>query len=92
MPQRKSALKRLRADEKRRARNLSVKKKLKDVIKKFLKAIKNSDLQAAEEQLKAVYKELDKSAAKKVIHKNKAARKKSRLKKKLAASSAKKAQ
>ena len=85
MPQRKSALKSLRADKKRRSRNLFVKKKVKDAIKSFLKAVKNQDAQAAKAQLKIVYKELDKAAAKKVIHKNKASRKKSRLAKRIPA-------
>ena len=83
MPQRKTALKSLRAAKKRRARNLFVKKKIKDAIKSFLKAVKNKDSEKAKQQLKIVYKELDKAAAKGVVHKNKAARKKSRLTKKL---------
>lgn len=83
MPQRKSALKRLRADKKRRQRNLALKNKIKQATKKFLRAIKEKNLKEAQQAQSLLYKALDKAAAKNYIHKNKAARKKSRLSKKL---------
>lgn len=83
MPQRKSALKRLRADKKRRLRNLAIKNKIKKVTKKFLRAIKEKNIEEAKKIQPLLYKALDKAAAKKYIHKNKASRQKSRLSKKL---------
>ncbi|MBN2119818.1 MAG: 30S ribosomal protein S20 [Candidatus Omnitrophica bacterium] len=83
MPQRKSAQKALRADKKRREFNLVLKRKIKQAIKKYLKAINAKDLDQAKQSLQIVYKQLDKAAFKKYIHKNNAARKKSRLSKKL---------
>ncbi len=85
MPQRKSALKRLRADKKRRLRNLAIKNKIKQATKKLLRAIKEKNIEEAQKAQSLLYKALDKAAAKKYIHKNKAARKKSRLSKKLRA-------
>lgn len=81
MPQRKSAKKELRKVKKRRQSNLRVKQKVKSSIKKFKKTIAAAETGSEEKALVETYKELDKAAAKKVIHKNKAARKKSRLSK-----------
>ena len=83
MPQRRAAQKRLRADKKRRQRNLSLRKKIKDVTKKYLKEIEAKNLEEAKKTLKLLYKELDKAAFKKYIHRNRTARQKSRLTKKL---------
>ena len=79
MPQRRTAKKDLRKNEKRRCRNLKVKEQFKSAIKKFKKSLSSKDVSAAEQLLKETYKILDKAAAKKIIHRNKAARKKSRL-------------
>ena len=78
MPQRKTAKKELRKSAKRKIRNLSVKSKVKSAIKRFKKNIK-ADPESFKTELSHVYKTLDMAASKKVIHKNKAARKKSRL-------------
>lgn len=83
MPQRRAAEKRLRADKKRIARNLSIKRKIKQAIKQFLKSLETKNIQDAKKKLDAVYKALDKAVAKNFIHKNKASRKKSRLAKRL---------
>lgn len=79
MPQRKCAEKELRKNLRRRKRNLAVKKRIKDAIKKFKRALQRKEISPAQEALNLVYKTLDKAAAKRVIHPNKAARKKSRL-------------
>ncbi len=82
MPQRKAALKKLRADNKRRLRNIKIKKGLKASLKKFqalLKDNKKDELLAA---LKEAFSKLDKAARQGVIHKNTASRKKGRLHKK----------
>ncbi len=82
MPNTRSAKKALRQSLKRRARNLARKKAIREAKKAYLKAIEKGDKKEALEKLKLVYKAIDK-AAKTFLHKNTAARKKSRLAKKL---------
>ncbi len=82
MPNKKSAMKELRKSTKRAIRNYKVKKAIKDVVKDSKKLIEASEKGAAE-KVKSAIKLLDKAAAKKIIKKNAAARKKSRLVKKL---------
>lgn len=78
-----SAKKRVRQSIKRRARNRARKEQLKMQVKSFLAAIAAHDAPKATEQLSLVASRLDKVAAKNTIHKNTAARKRSRLAKKL---------
>jgi len=85
VPNRHCKLKALRASEKRRVRNLRVKRHVKKVIKTYLKAIANKDLETAKQMLPTVFSVLDKAAKYGVIKKNTASRKKSRLSKKLVA-------
>lgn len=79
MPNSASASKRLRQDKVRAERNKSLKTAMKTKIKKIRKSIEAGDIEAAEAAFPVAAKSLDKAAAKNVIHKNKAARKKSRL-------------
>ncbi|MCD6304517.1 MAG: 30S ribosomal protein S20 [Planctomycetes bacterium] len=79
-----SAKKRIRQNAKRRGRNRWRKSQIKQAVKQFDEALRAGDRAAAAERLKLVYKRLDKVAAKGTIHKNTAARKKSRLARKLA--------
>ncbi|MCM8780335.1 MAG: 30S ribosomal protein S20 [Candidatus Omnitrophica bacterium] len=79
MPKRRSAVKRLRADAKRRLRNIRIKRILKTTIKKFKTLVSNKNIDEAKELLKKIYSQLDKAAKKKVIHTRTAQRKKSRL-------------
>ncbi|MGR3292581.1 MAG: 30S ribosomal protein S20 [Candidatus Scalindua sp.] len=79
MPTRKSAKKSIRQDVVRRMRNRSDKSALKTQIKKFVSAIKSHDFDEAGKHLALVTKKLDKIAAKNIIHKKTASRKKSRL-------------
>jgi len=83
MPQRKTALKSLRQSKKKRQYNLVVKSKVKKAIKEYLKVLKENNEKQAVDLLRKAYTELDKAVSKKIIHKNKASRKKSRLSKKL---------
>jgi small subunit ribosomal protein S20 len=78
----KSAKKELRKSDKRRAENNLVKTKTKDLIKKTKKNIeaKNSE---AKKDFNKVVKAIDKMAKKGIIKKGNAARKKSRLQKKI---------
>lgn len=78
MPQHQSAEKRIRQNEKRRKQNLSRKSKARTKIKK-LKSLEDPD--EAQELLNDVKGDLDRLAAKGVIHKNRAANKKSKLEK-----------
>lgn len=83
-----SAKKRVRQNIKRRARNRWRKDQIKTVVKAFEQAVESGDRAKAGEQLKACFKKLDQIASKNTIHKNAAARKKSRLAKRLAKLSA----
>ena len=85
MPKSKSVLKRLRQNLKRRMRNRAVKSEVKTYTKKLLSAIAESNKDKAEELLKVVYKKYDMAVSKGIIHWKTAARKKSRLAKKLQA-------
>ena len=79
MPNTKSASKRLRQAEVREARNRSIKTAMKTQIKKVIAAVGEGDIAAAEEQYKLASKKLDRAGSKIIVHKNAAARKKSRL-------------
>jgi small subunit ribosomal protein S20 len=79
----KSAEKQARASEKRRLRNKSVRSLVKTEITKTQKLIQAGDLEPAKEATVAATSALDKAAQKGVIHPNSAARRKSRLSKKL---------
>jgi small subunit ribosomal protein S20 len=84
MPNNPSAEKRMRQEQKRRLHNRSVKSIVKTQITRARQAI-NSDtsVEAAEEAVRAAVSELDRAAKKGVIHRNNAARRKSRLMKQL---------
>ena len=82
MPNKKSAIKELRKSTKRAIRNYKVKKAIKEAVKDSRKLIEASE-KTAVDQVKSAIKLLDKAAAKKIIKKNTAARRKSRLVKKL---------
>ncbi|MFQ5647513.1 MAG: 30S ribosomal protein S20 [bacterium] len=79
MPHHKAPKKSLRQDAKRRARNMAGKSRMKNAIKKVLKAVEARDVSGAKESLTAASIIIDKSCSKGFIHKNTAARKKSRL-------------
>ncbi len=78
-----SAKKRIRQSLKRRGRNRWRKEQLKGSLKGFEQAVASGSKDEAAGRLKAAYKALDRVAAKGVIHKNAASRKKSRLAKRL---------
>lgn len=84
MPHTKSAWKRLRQNEKRRARNKTTVKALKKQQRVVADALTTSDPAKAAAEIVTATKKLDKAAARGYIHKNKAARLKSRMAKKLA--------
>lgn len=88
MPNIKSAIKRVKTSEKRRALNASQKSALRTAVKAADVATAGTDAEAAKAALIVATKKLDKAVTKGLIHKNAAARKKSRLAKKLNAISA----
>lgn len=75
----KSAVKRMKTSEVNRQRNAAAKSELKTATKKFAEAAATGDKDAAQPLLKDVLCLLDKAAGKKLIHRNAADRRKSRL-------------
>ncbi|QIT56249.1 30S ribosomal protein S20 [Aquisalimonas sp. 2447] len=73
------ARKRAIQNETRRVHNKSRRTTMRTQIKNVLKAIKSGDKQRAEEAFKTATPLIDRMATKGIIHKNKAARHKSRL-------------
>ena len=79
MPIIKSAIKRMRQEAKRKARNQNTKRSLRAEIKVLNAAIEAKDVKKANEALNKVQSNLDKAVKKNVLKKNTAARKLSRL-------------
>ncbi|MGM9631002.1 30S ribosomal protein S20 [Butyricicoccus sp.] len=86
MPNIKSAKKRVKVTKVKDARNQAARSQLRTILKKFDAAVAGEDKAAAESAYKTAVKALDKAAASHLIHKNKAANKKSALTLKLNAS------
>lgn len=78
-----SSKKRIRQNEKRRMRNRADRASLKTAIKSTVDALQHNDAKGAEGKLVALTKDLDRQATRGLIHKNQAARRKSRLARKL---------
>ncbi len=74
-----SARKRARQAEKHRLRNASQRSLVRTRIKKVLAAIKSGDKGAAEAAYKAAVPAIDRSVGQGLMHRNKAARHKSRM-------------
>ncbi|RFU61351.1 30S ribosomal protein S20 [Bacillus sp. V59.32b] len=83
MPNIKSAIKRVKTSDESRAHNATVKSTMRTSVKNVEVALANNEVEAAKEALLTASKKLDKAASKGLIHKNAAARKKSRLTKRL---------
>ena len=81
----KQAAKRAKKSIKLRGTNMSLRTQLRSAIKKVQKAIATGDAKAAEAVLRAEQSTIDAIADKRIIHKNKAARHKSRLAKQIKA-------
>lgn len=79
----KSQIKRNKQNQKRRMRNRVYRGTARTYVRKAEAAIKVGDAQASQEEVLKAIRALDKAASKGVIHKNNAARRKSRLVKKL---------
>ena len=82
----KSAMKRMRQNERRRLRNRAVRSKVRTTLK-AARATIATKAQTARASVGEAIRSLDKAVTKGVVHRNTAARKKSRLLRQLAASS-----
>lgn len=79
MPNHKSAKKRVRQNEKRRAINRSNRSSLRTQVKKLRAAINGNNAEQSQELLNPTVSAIDKAVNKGLLHKNTAARYKSRL-------------
>ena len=83
MPNIKGAIKRVRGNNRKKDVNTIVRSSMSTAIKKFEKAIKENDKETATKGLNVALQRIDKAVNSNLVHKNKAARLKSRLTKKL---------
>src|SRR4051794_20284687 len=79
MPHTPSAKKHIRKTEKRRLRNRIIKKTIRTHCKRVVAAVAEGNVELIKTELVLAVKKIDKAAAKRVIHPNMAARKKSQL-------------
>jgi len=80
-----SAKKRARQNVVRRARNMGLRSRLRGSLRKVLEAVQAGDRTAANEVYKSTVPEIDRLVGKGILHKNRAARYKSRLNAKIRA-------
>ncbi len=83
MPNHKSAIKRMRQNEKRRLRNRARKSRMKTAIRAVEQAMFEKDVEKVKEKLREAVSIIAKTASKGTIHPNKASRKISRLTKRV---------
>jgi small subunit ribosomal protein S20 len=83
MPHQHAAIKWLRQTKKRTLKNQALKDNLEYLLRQLKKALAANDKNKASELAQKLSQALDKAAAKHVLHRNNAARKKSRLMKKV---------
>lgn len=83
MPIKKSAFKELRKAKKRHLKNIRITSEIKTLNKKFLTLLDEKKVEEAKKLLQQLISKLDNAASKKIIHKNTASRKKSRLMRRL---------
>ena len=79
MPNIKSSERSVKTDAERRARNFAVRSTIKTVSRKVVESVNAGNSDEAKALLVKASRTIDKAAAKGVVHKNSAARKKSRL-------------
>ncbi len=84
-----SAKKRIRQNIKRKIRNRARAKEIKVQVRKVLDAVAERSADKARTEMRAAVKKIDQMAAKGTIHRNTAARKKSRLQRRVNALAAK---
>ncbi len=79
MPNIKSAKKRVVVSNKKALQNQMFRSRMKTVVKKYETAVANNDVEAIKAEYAAAVKIIDHAAARGIIHKNAAARKKSQF-------------
>ncbi len=79
MPNIKSAKKRVLTSAKKKENNNIIEARTKTSIKKFVKEVEAGNKEEAAQKLDVAIKNIDKAASSGLMHKNKAARQKSRL-------------
>lgn len=84
MANHKSAIKRIRQNEKRREHNRTFRNRTRTLIKQAREAISKGDVEEARAATQVAIRDLDIQASRGIIHKSNAARRKSRLMKQLA--------
>jgi small subunit ribosomal protein S20 len=80
----KSAKKRIRQNGRRRVRNARIRTRARSSVRSARQTVDDGDRSAGEAAVKSAIQELDRAASKGVVHRNNAARRKSRLQKHLA--------
>ena len=83
MPNIKSSIRSVKTDAERRARNFPIRTSVRTVARRLLDQVEGGNAEEAKTLLVKASSVIDKAARKGVIHKNAAARKKSRLAKRL---------
>lgn len=81
MPITKQAIKRMKQSEVAKNRNKHYGSRMKSMVKYILNCVQEGELDKAKQALSEAIKAIDMAAKKKIIHKNNAARKKSRIQK-----------
>ena len=79
MPNIKSAIKRVKITKVRTLRNASARSALRTALRRFENALRERDMETAQFALRGATRSLDKAVTKGIVHRNYAARKKSRL-------------
>jgi small subunit ribosomal protein S20 len=85
MPSTKSATKRLRQNVNRRAQNRSLRSDVRTQCRKVSAAIKDANIEQAEAEFRLAAKKLDRAGVRNILHRNAAARLKSRMSAKIKA-------
>ncbi len=83
MPNIKSSIRSVKTDAERRARNFPIRTSVRSVARRLVEQVESGNAEEAKALLVNASSVIDKAARKGVIHKNAAARKKSRLAKQL---------
>ena len=83
MANRRSSIKKIRVDIRRRARNVQIITELKTVLRKTVLLITEKKPAEIVKQSQALFSKLDKAVKKNILHKNRASRIKSRIQRKI---------
>ena len=81
MPRLKSAIKRVKTSERNRLRNLTYKTEIKTILKKVFDFVSKKDTKLAISSANEAFALIDRATSRKIIHRNNASRKKSKVSK-----------